>query len=212
MRLSRPKDPVSNLREFADQLKELLPEWRTYVENPRRLGTWLEEHQPWLSRQLLSAASNLSDPYLAGMGLHVAELNETRAEVTLPFRWKNQGESGSVHVGAMTTAAEFVSRLYWERLLNLQRHQLHAVQINARFLAEANTDCKAVFTVTENEREAILFKLRSEGTATAPCPVNVFDQAGKLVAEVHVEWKFSQPKALGSGSASGSANANEGSN
>lgn len=200
--MSSQKDPVSNLREIADQLKELLPHWRTYVENPRRLGTWLEEHQPWLSRQFLSAASNLSDPYLAGMGLHVEDLGETRAEVRLPMRWKNQGEGGTVHVGAMTTAAEFVSRLYWERLLNLQRHQLRATQITARFLGEVSTDCKAIFSVSEAERESILFKLRSEGTATAPCPVNIFDEAGKLVAEVQVEWNFSQPKSLGSGQGS----------
>src|SRR4051812_18239286 len=115
------KEPLSNIKEFADQLKEILPELKSYVENPKRLGAWLEEHNPWLSRQLLGAVSNISDPYLAGMGLTIQQLSETRTEVLLPDRWKNRAEGGVVHVGALTTAAEYASRIYWERVLNLQR-------------------------------------------------------------------------------------------
>jgi acyl-coenzyme A thioesterase PaaI-like protein len=203
-----PKEPLSNIKEFADQLKEILPELKSYVENPKRLGTWLEEHNPWLSRQLLGAVSNLSDPYLAGMGLTVDLLTETRAEVTLPDRWKNKAEGGVAHVGALTTAAEFASRIYWERLLNLQRNSMRVTNLSAKFFVDARSTTKAVFDIPENEREALMFKLRSEGEVKPSCAVKIYDHDGRLVAEVTVDWHFHQAKALGSGLASGQAEKN----
>ena len=100
------KEPLSNIMELKKQLEKMLPEIRQFAENPKRLGAWLEEHSPWLGREVLGAVSNLSDPYLAGMGLHVDLLNETRAEVTLPERWRNRAEGHVIHVGALLTAAE----------------------------------------------------------------------------------------------------------
>jgi acyl-coenzyme A thioesterase PaaI-like protein len=188
----------TNFRMLSKQLEELLPGLRSYVLHPRRIGIWLEEHNPWLSRHFLSAASNVVDPYIAGMGLRIENLSETMIEVVLPRRLRNRGEGGVAHVGALTTLAEFTSRLYWERHLNLNRHEMMVSEIQARFLAETGGETRAVFSFNETDREAVLFRLRSEATVLVPCQVGVYEtDGGRLVAEITVEWLLSRAKELG---------------
>lgn len=189
----------ANFKELRAKIQDLLPQLRPYVQNPRMLSHWLEEHNSWVSRQLLNAASTLVDPHLAGMGLHVLSLDDSEVEVALPQRWKNRGEGGTVHVGALLTLAEFASRVFWERHLNLQRHDMQVQQVAARFMRETDQRTRAIMKVTENEREALLFRLRAEGTSSVPSQVMIFDQKNRLVAEVTVEWRLTRPMALGAG-------------
>ncbi|MCM2280483.1 MAG: DUF4442 domain-containing protein [Bdellovibrionaceae bacterium] len=189
----------TNFRTLAGSLNELLPGLRHSLRHPRRVGAWLEEHHPWLSRRVLSAASNLADPYVAGMGLSVQRLDENGVEVFMPHRWRNQGEGGVVHVGALVTLAEFVSRVYWERNLNLMRHEIQAVQVTSKFHITTELDTRGVMNFSEGEREAVLFRFRSEGEAIVPSQVKVFESTGRLVAEIVVEWRLKGSLALGAG-------------
>lgn len=188
-------------RELAGSLVERLPELRhslrQSLRHPRQFGTWLEEHNPWLSRQVLSAASNLADPYLVGMGLTIERLDENGVDVRMPDRWRNRGEGGAAHVGALTTLAEFASRVYWERNLNLNRHDMHVVQLTAQFLAPADGDIRAVMGFSEGEREAALFRFRAEGEVVVPAEVKIFESQGRLIADIVVEWRLTRPLALG---------------
>lgn len=193
------RPPFSNFRELAGTIADLVPSLRASLRNPRRMGSLLEEYNPWLSRRLLGAASNLADPYVAGMGLAIERLEEDGIAVTMPHRWRNRGEGGVVHVGALTTLAEFTSRLYWERNLNLGRHEMQVVNLAAKFLAEVESDTRATMDFAETEREAALFRFRSEGETLVPCLVKIFESQGRLIAEVTVEWRLTRPMALPSG-------------
>ncbi len=189
----------TNFKELAGSLGHLLPGLRESLRNPRRMGSLLEEYNPWLSRRLLGVVSNLADPYIAGMGLGIERLDENGVSVKMPLRWRNRGEGGVAHVGALTTLAEFASRVYWERNLNVSRHEMRVAQLSARFLGEAEGDTRAMMNFSEAEREAALFRFRAEGEAVVPCCVQVFENAGRLVAEVTVEWCMTRPLVLGAG-------------
>lgn len=193
------KPPFSNFKELAEAFGNMLPDLRASLKNPRRVGSLLEEYNPWLSRRLLSAASNLADPYVAGMGLTIERLDENGVSVTMPHRWRNRGEGGAVHVGALTTLAEFTSRVYWERNLNLSRHEMRVVQLAAKFLGVTEHDTRATMNFSESEREAALFRFRADGEAIVPCLVQVFESAGRLIAEVTIEWRLNRLLAIGAG-------------
>jgi hypothetical protein len=49
-----------------------------------------------------------------------------------------------------------------------------------------------------------LFRLRSEGEVKPSCAVKIYDNDGRLVAEVTVDWHFHQAKSLGAGKAENS--------
>ncbi len=187
---------MSHIKDLSNRLQDMWPHLRPFVRNPRLVGSWIEERHPWLGRQILSAASNLADPYVAGMGLSILAFAPTMIEVAMPNRWRNRGEGGSVHVGALATLAEFTSRVFWERHLNLRRNEMRVGQLISRFLRETESDTRAVFNFDENEREAVLYRLRAEGRVYVPCEVAVYDSVGRLVAETTVEWCLAQPKSL----------------
>ena len=206
----RARKRFFNLREFAGHLaervsgpltqriNETFPELRTFIENPQLIGDWVERHSPWVNRNLLSVASNITTPYLAGMGLRVERMTETLVEVSMPQRLRTRAESGGVHVGAITTLADHTARLYWERHLHLGRHSMQVVQIETRLLREAASGVRAVLEIAEGDREATIFRLRSEGQTLVTCPVKIYDAEARLAAEVSVEWRFTSPVSLGS--------------
>jgi acyl-coenzyme A thioesterase PaaI-like protein len=177
-------------------LGQVAPDWKTYVENPRLVSGWLEQHSPRLSRALLSAASNFSDPHLVGMGLQVRKLTDETVEVSLPRRWKNQAGAGKVHIGALATLAEMASRVFWERHLDPLLNNLRVSEINARFLRETERDTRAVLRLSEAERETILFRLRSENDISIENEISIYDEREQLIAEVVVHWQFTRAAAL----------------
>ena len=193
---------LDELKNMADLLRaELQTQFKDVIQNPRRLSTLLEEKSPWLGEQvrkeILTAASNLSDPFLVGMGLKVLKMSEDSIEVGLPQRWKNSEGSGAIHVGALCTAAEFTSRVYWERHLSPTWCESRVVNIQANFLRPALRDTKAVYHVGDTEREALLFQVRSEKSINFESLVAVYDSEKQLISEVTIEWNFRRKQTIG---------------
>ncbi len=183
-------------------LKTLLRELR---QNPRLLGGIVEESSPWLSRQVLGAASNLAEPFVAAMGLSVIELGEESITVSMPGWWRNQGELGVIHVGALCTLTEFTSRIYWEHHLDLRRSEmiLSGLQVRPvggtrqRGLNHIKGALKARYHISTAERENVLHRLRAKGIAELDSEISVYDEGKKLVAEVQLEWRFARQLSLG---------------
>lgn len=194
---------LGDIRSFVDQMRkrspEVLEEMKTLLRHPRSLGAHLEERSPWLNRHFLGAASNLSEPFLVGMGLRVERLGEDAVEVILPGGWRNQGEGGLIHAGALATLGEFTSRLFWEHHLGLQYAEIEVVRVHLKSLARAAGDMRAVYRLPVSDREVILHRLRAQGRAEVSSEAAIYDRDARLVAEVEVEWRIQRHLALGPG-------------
>ena len=193
---------LGELKQLADQVRKASPglveEVRQLARHPRSLGQWIEAKSPWLNRRFLGVASNLIEPFLVGMGLKVDRLGEEVVEVSMPGSWRNQGEGGTNHTGALVSLGEFAVRLYWEFHLDVRRNEIQTKRVQMRVLVRPTGDMKGVFRLPVSEREAILHRLRSDGIATAETQTLVYDKAGRLVAEVEVDWELRRQLALGS--------------
>lgn len=187
------------LEGLLEKLPGLAEQLKAIARNPRSLGAKIESRSPWLSRQFLGAASNFVEPFLVGMGLKVETLGEEIVEVSLPGHWRNQGEGGVIHNGALASLGEFTSRLYWEHHLDLRGPELYARHVELRSLTRARGDLRGVFRWSVASREEIQHRLRSSGEADANVTVSVYDSSGKLVAEVDVQWSITRQLSLGSG-------------
>ena len=178
---------------------EVVEELRLIARHPRALGVWLEEHSPWLSRRLMGAASNLAEPFMVGMGLRVEKLGEDAVEIAMPGGWRNQGEGGIVHSAALSALGESTARMFWEHHLDLRNAEAESRRVQVRILVRPEGEVKGVFRLPEADREAILHRLRAEGTAAAETQTLIYDRDGRLVAEVDVEWRLRRQLTLGSG-------------
>jgi acyl-coenzyme A thioesterase PaaI-like protein len=191
-------------QRMANKVDELKAMTQQILQNPRRLSTLLEQKSPWLGEQvrkeLLSAASNFSDPFLVGMGLQISKMTEDDLEIQLPQRWKNSAGGGAIHVGALCTAAEFASRVYWERHLSPSWCESRVVNLQCLFLRAAQRDTKIVYHVGDAEREALLFRIRSEDSVNFESLVAIYDDEEQLICEATIEWNFRRKNTLGSGS------------
>lgn len=190
---------VSQLRQLRRESPVLVEELRNIARNPRVLSALIEERSPWLNRRFLGAASNVAEPFTAGMGLKVVLLSEDCVEVAMPGWWRNQGEGGLVHPGALCVLGEFTSRLFWEHHLDLRHSELRSTRIQTRVLTRIQGDMRAVFRFAVSEREATLHRLRSEGRVEVESSVAVYNGDGRLVAQVEVEWDLARQRMLGAG-------------
>lgn len=170
------------------------------MNNPQKISALIEEKSPRLSRELLSVASNITDPFVVGMGLQISKLEEDLVEVTLPQRWKNLSESGDFHTGALCTLAEFTSKVYWDRHLSSQAAWRRVKRLDAQILQSPRGNLISRYSLSSAEREAFLFKLRTEQEPVIDALVKIYDSQEKLIAEVMIDWQFSAQLALGSSS------------
>ena len=131
------------------------------------------------------------------MGLSVERLQEDFIEVSMPKAWRNQGEGGLVHSGALATLGEFTGRLFWEYHLDLQSSEIESRRVQVRILARPVGAMKGVFRLPVADREAILLRLRVESSTVAETQTLIYDNDGRLVAEVDVEWQMHRQLALG---------------
>jgi acyl-coenzyme A thioesterase PaaI-like protein len=180
-------------------VNSVVDEVKNVARQPRSVGTWIEAKSPWLNRQFLSAASNLIEPFLVGMGLKVERLGEEIVEVSMPGFWRNQGEGGVIHTGALVSLGEFAMRLYWEYHLDVRRNEMQSKRVQMRLLVRPQGDMKAVFRLPVSEREEILHRLRAEGSATIETQTMIYDTKGRLIAEVEVDWELRKQLSLSAG-------------
>lgn len=117
----------------------------------------------------------------------------------MPGFLRNQGEVGSIHNAALSALGEFAARIFWEHHLDLRRADLRATAIALRSLTRASGQMRAVFRFPVGEREAVLHRLRTDGRGVADSTVSVYDNRGRLVAEVDVAWEFSKQLTLSGG-------------
>lgn len=193
-------DKLLQLKELAQTLGSgLQSQVQEWINNPQKVAALIEEKSPRLSRELLSVASNITDPFVVGMGLQISKLEEDLVEVVLPQRWKNLADGGEYHKGALCTLAEFTSKLYWNRHLNALAARGKVRRLEANFLQQGKGNLVAKYSLSSAEREAFLFRLRTEQEPVIDALVKIYDSQEKLVAEVAIDWQFAAQLALGSG-------------
>lgn len=174
---------------LRQQLKQGWPKIKRLVENSDQLGALIEQKSPWLSRQILSLASE-ADLYQVGMGIRVIKLDDNEVEAGLPRRKRSQTRSGGVHLGALVTLAEFTSHSFWARQLGTRQANLAVKECHIRILKNVAERLSARMSVDGPSREMLLFKLRRDGTAEHDSLLRLYSQSGHLVAEVNVVWQF----------------------
>ena len=193
-----PYRPLAHRWKLTARIDEVKSLANTFVRRPRALGAWIEARSPWLNRQFLGVASNLAEPFTAGMGLKVAKLGEDVAEVLLPDSWRNQGSAGGIHPAALAVLGEMAARIFWEHHLDLRAADAAVKRLQVRLLAPAKGELRGAYRISVAEREAILLKLRSDGRVEIETHTLVYDQAGRMIAEVEAELELHRQLALGS--------------
>ncbi len=192
-------DKLQELKQLAQALGAgLQTQMQDLISNPQKVAALIEEKSPRLSRELLSVASNITDPFVVGMGLQISKLEEDLVEVTLPQRWKNLTDSGDFHTGALCTLAEFTSKVYWDRHLSALATRRRVRRLEAQILQSPRGSLVARYSLSSSEREAFLFKLRTEQEPMIDALVKIYDSHDKLIAEVSIDWQFAAQLALGS--------------
>jgi acyl-coenzyme A thioesterase PaaI-like protein len=179
-------------RQEWEKGRQRLAEAQVYVRHPRMLSYLVRENTPiigpWLGRQILGAASILSEPFTLGMGMRLENIGEDSAEVSLPGSWRNRGDGGLIHGAALSALGEHAGRLYWEYHLDLHNSEIEAKAVQLRLVGRAEGVVRAVFHLPVADREAILHQLRADNKASVDSQILIYDQERRLVAEVEIEW------------------------
>lgn len=184
-------------RERLQRLRTLVTsEFASALRHPRSIGAWVEPHSAWLAKRIVGAASNILDPFTAGVGFRVVALEEERAVLEMPFTWRTRGEGAVVHHGALLSLAELTAKIFWQHHLDLRAAEVVTTQINVTMIRPADSDLRAVFYLPENEREEVLRQLRITGEVETKSNITVYDDHERLVAEVVVDWRFARRPAL----------------
>ena len=144
----------------------------------------------------MSAASNLAEPFTLGMGFSVQRFSEEAIEVAMPGGWRNRGDGGLIHSGALTALGETTVRMYWDYHLDFRHSRIEATRVQVRIIAPPDADSdqsfRGVFRLPESDREAILHRLRVEQSLSLETQTSIYDRNGRLIAEVEIDWRLSR--------------------
>ena len=139
----------------------------------------------------------MTEPFVVGMGLRIAQLSEELIEVKLPGGWRNQAVDGKLHPGALVTLGEFATRHFWEHHLDLRSSELSLAQLEMRTFGRPQGTVQAVYRVLVSEREKYLHRLRSDGLVEVESHVAIYDDLSKLVAQIEIHWRIAKQLTLG---------------
>jgi hypothetical protein len=126
------------------------------------------------------------------MGLKVSRFTGDAIEVSLPAGWRNRGEGGRIHSGAIAALGESTVRMYWDFHLDLKISDVEARRVSMQVLTSPESDLKAVFRLPEVDREAILHRLRVDRSLSLETRTLIYDSVDRLVAEVDIDWHLSR--------------------
>jgi acyl-coenzyme A thioesterase PaaI-like protein len=199
------KDGVGSMMARTPHLVDDL---RVLVRNPRALGFYLEAQTTRLSpfagrtfgrmlgKTALTVASYVTEPFTFGMGMQLEQMTEELVELSMPGGWRIRGEGGGVHHGALSAIGEHAARLYWDFHLDPLSATAESSRVQVRVLAPASGEMRAIFRLSETDREVLLHRMRAGERVEVETLTSIYDQAGKLVAEVEVEWRLSRTLVL----------------
>ena len=194
------------LQKDVRAIKNLQSAWRKWVDVQPQVLAWLEEHQPLLSRWLESAASNVSEPFAAAMGLQLISCGEETCEARLPIWWRNFDSSGGVHTGALTVLLDWVVRTYWQHHLHFSAAEFRVTEWDVKVLQPLQSTLRARLHCPVAEREAMAFRLRAHGELDGESLLSVFAENGLLVAEARLLWHCEQSLRIGGGHGASTGN------
>jgi hypothetical protein len=140
--------------------------------------------------------SELNTPHQLGMGMKVIESSDEMIKVLLPHRLRNRCESGAIHIGALTTLAEYAAKTYWQRQLHYQTSDISLHEMASRIFETAHRDIHATSKVQGEERERIMLTLEKEGEVMIDSQVVIYGQKEQKVAEFLLVWKAKAPKVV----------------
>lgn len=175
--------------EGAAALSQNLP-------SQEQIAQMIEEKSPHLAQTFLNVASEVSNPHQVGMGLKILDLSDEGIRVLLPNRWRNRTQSGALHAGALMTLAEYAGRSYWERLVDRNLGDVRLVEVRANYMKNSYRDVFAQFHFAGEQRERVLFELRSQGRVVVDTSIIIFGKDDQRIADFTLVWDISSPLVL----------------
>lgn len=130
-----------------------------------------------------------AEPYLAYLGLEVAEASADAVALRLPLRRELSNHAGTLHGGAQyslgeATAVALAAVLFLDRLAQVN---LLTAAASVAYRRPARGDLAARASVAPDERRRILEEFDSSGRARFPVHVEIADAAGEVATTLDVE-------------------------
>lgn len=153
----------------------------------------VNETGPQLAEKARRYAAEISRPFCLGMGIEVTAFDDLCIEATLPHRWRNRDTDGSMHVSSLATVAEEISKHFWGKVAKKLGGQLKIKEIQGRFFTEAYHDVRALMSVDEKLKDAIVQSIKENGQGVVSEKVEILGKRDKKIAEVTVSWQIETP-------------------
>jgi acyl-coenzyme A thioesterase PaaI-like protein len=145
----------------------------------------VREYSPTVANALLGRAIPLMIPLAHGLRVRVVDVNDTRAELSMPLRRRARNHVGSMYFGAQMTLADLTAGVLIFRRFPPGPYGALIKRVEANFLAKAKTALRCICSV-DQEASAAFEKVResAEGKAEAWLQLELKDESDKLVTEV----------------------------
>lgn len=122
--------------------------------------------------------------------LKVLSINESEANVLLPYRRSNLNHLKGLHACAQTTVAEYASGLWLLYRLGAKKYRIIMKVISAEYHYQAKADAIASFGMSERFlEEQVLIPLQKEGVADIECKIEIKGKDGTHFSTVTTIWQ-----------------------
>ncbi len=149
----------------------------------------------FISRKLLSFASEAVHPQYWGMSLSVLRADEGSIEVLLPYNLRNSEPGRGLSASSIAKLSEFCLLTFFKNHLNPGvEARLGGLEFN--FEQEMVNDVVAKFELQELDRKQLEFELLQEGQLQQDFALPLFSRDSQLICTVTAKVFFTAPRAL----------------
>jgi hypothetical protein len=157
----------------------------------------IENLSPRLSRDAIGRILNFVRPYTSGLGLRVVRLNNEEIEIAIPMIRRNLDSQKMWQGSVLMAAAHEAVRIYWARHIDFGRYAIEFVSFKTKMHSmKAHSDLRIQYGFLEEERENLLYQLRTTQTFRVDQDMLVLDMENKKVAELKIQLRVSLLPAL----------------
>ena len=145
----------------------------------------LRQVSPDAANLLLSAAMPQIIPSAGGLGLKVEEVNDTRAQLSVPLKRRTRNHVGGLYFGVQMTAAELTAGLWLLRRFPPSQYRSLVKRVEADFHAQGRGAVSAVCEPPAEVFSSLAGALNQKGDkAEAWLPVKLLAKDVTLVTEI----------------------------
>ena len=140
--------------------------------------------------RLLNTLLNRNIPFNRPHGIKIVHIDHQSIKTFLPYKKRNFNHIRGLHACVLATLAEFTTGFMLISRLNSKQYRIIMKRLQMDYRFQGKMDAFSQFSISDEWLQKNIYEpLKSEEAVVSRCTVEIFDNAGNLLAVGDIDWQ-----------------------